>query len=504
VSWSVAEVEREGVATRPAFPLRVSADRRHLEDQSGRPFRIQADAGWFMSTNATPEEADAYLAIRQAQGFNCFYLMAMVHAGEYKHVPHAPANRAGVQPFTVPGSFGAPNEPYWRWIDFIIDRAAERGLAVMLAYTYLGYEGGAEGWYRDVLQQPSREACYQWGLWLGNRYKAKSNVVWFALGDYQPPTGSEGSIRVRRILDGVKAAGATQLFMAEMSGPDTLPSDVPDFADAIDQNSFYGYGPRGNGRVYETADRAWAVTPPRPAWQQEGIYEFDSNLDAFTGAPWETRRARFWSVLAGGIAGDGFGSRDTYRWVDFPANLFSPGARYSSIAFRLFASLPWWRLHPSGTAPGYAGRDLVLSGGGTRGAADYVTAALAEGGTHLLAYVPPSGTAARSLAVDLTSLGGSVRARWFNPATGAWIEIASRLANDGPRVFDTPGDNGTGANDWVLVLDTDRPPAAGRCGTITPSGLYTPPGRAPDGVDCQITARSRSDASVVARLVLRL
>jgi hypothetical protein len=119
--------------------------------------------------------------------------------------------------------------------------------------------------------------------------------------------------------------------------------------------------------------------PNEPYWRWIDfiIDRFDSNLDAFTGAPWETRRARFWSVLAGGIAGDGFGSRDT------------------------------------------------------------------------------------------------------------------------------PGDNGTGANDWVLVLDTDGPAAADRCGTITPSGLYTPPGRAPDGVDCQITATSRSDASVVARLVLR-
>src|SRR5262245_47207574 len=144
---------------RPSFPLRVSADGRYLEDHDGRPFRIQADAAWFMSTNATPDQVEAYLALRQAQGFDAFYLMAMVHPGAYRDVPHAPANAAGEAPFTVPGRFSAPNEGYWRWIDFIVDRAAARGLAVMLAYSYLGYQGGDQGWYREVLDQPGPEAC---------------------------------------------------------------------------------------------------------------------------------------------------------------------------------------------------------------------------------------------------------------------------------------------------------------------------------------------------------
>ena len=80
--------------------------------------------------------------------------------------------------------------------------------------------------------------------------------------------------------------------------------------------------------------------------------------------------------------------------------LFSPGAAYATAAFRLFDSLPWWKLRPSGTGPGYAGRDLVLAGRGTRGPPDYVTAALAEGGTHLLAYVPPAGAAPPSSSVQ--------------------------------------------------------------------------------------------------------
>jgi hypothetical protein len=35
-------------AKAPAFPLRVSAARRHLEDQRGRPFFVMGDTPWFL------------------------------------------------------------------------------------------------------------------------------------------------------------------------------------------------------------------------------------------------------------------------------------------------------------------------------------------------------------------------------------------------------------------------------------------------------------------------
>lgn len=38
---------------------------------------------------------------------------------------------------------------------------------------------------------------------------------------------------------------------------------------------------------------------------------------------------------------------------------------------------------------------------------------------------------------------------------GAYRQIAdSPLANNGKREFTTPGDSGTGTNDWVLVLES--------------------------------------------------
>ena len=70
--------------------------------------------------------------------------------------------------------------------------------------------------------------------------------------------------------------------------------------------------------------------------------------------------------------------------------------------------------------------------------------------------------------VDMGVLGAFARGRWYNPSNGVYTDItggAYTLANSGTHAFTTPGNNGTGTNDWVLVLDattTPTPPVASR------------------------------------------
>jgi hypothetical protein len=464
---------------------------------------VQADAAWLMSAEATPAEVDDYLATRKSQGFNSFYLSAMVHQGSYQSAPNAPNDKAGDPPLATPNDFSTAgaspaSERYWQWIDSIIAKAADHGMVVMLAYTYLGYQGGKEGWYQEVLAQRDRQVLFDWGKWLGARYRNAPNVVWFGLGDFSPPAGSEGAARVRAIADGIKAAGARQLFMAEPSGPDGLAAQVDGFGEIVDQNSFYGYGPSGGGDVYQTADRAYRFSPTTPAWMEEGTYELENNTGKFSGEPWEIRRGRFWSVLAGGTAGDGFGSRDVWQWKGVPSSLHSAGAVYSSAAFDLFAMLPWWSLRPSGTDPDFAGFDLIASNGGTYGKSDYITSALTEDRHWLLAYVPVTGSGARTFSVNMDALDGPVRARWFDPATGTYLAIGDDQVHPmtGVESFTTPGMRSDHTDDWLLVIDAGSDP----CGSITATGLYIAPATAPPaGLECQVTASRTSDLAIVSR-----
>jgi hypothetical protein len=485
--------------------LKVSTNGRYLEDQHGRPWRVKADAAWLMSSKATPDEVDEYLAIRRAQGFNSFYLMAMVHPGGYLvAAPNAPNDWRGDPPFATPGAFSSAgatpaSRRYWDWIDSIIDKAAARNMVVMLAYSYLGAGGGDQGWYQDILDQPGRRSLFDWGVWLGKRYKDRKNVIWFGLGDFTPPGGSEGSILTRTIAEGIRSAGAEQLFMAEPSAPDSIPSEVPGFGSIVDQNSFYGYGPNGSGTVYETASRAWTSSPTKPAWMQEGTYEYENNWGHFSGEPWDTRRGRFWSVLAGGTAGDGFGSKDVWQWQGIPKSLSSPGADYSRYAFDLFDSLPWWELEPSGSDGARAGLELIPAGRGEWGEPNYITSAVTSDREWLLAYVPVMREGQRMFSVAMSALDGRARARWFDPTSGNYIAISDgyEYANTGTRTFTTPGEHGDGTDDWVLVIDSTGTPT---CGSITKTGVYTAPSTLLRGVTCGVTASLRSDPSVVERI----
>jgi hypothetical protein len=479
--------------------VKVSDDGRYLVDQNDQPWRVQADAAWLMSSEASPAEVESYLDTRKSQGFNSFYLMAMVHPRGYGAADHAPNNWRGDPPFAVEGDFSTAaaspeSERYWEWIDWIVAQAAARDMVVMLSYTYLGWSGGDMGWYQDVLAQPTRQSLFDWGKWLGERYKDDPNIIWFALGDFAPPAGSEGAKRVVEIAKGIKATGAQQLFMAEASPPDTLPVEDPDFGSVLDINSFYGYGPEGLGPVYDTAARAWRHSPATPAFMEEGTYEFENNWGHFSGKPWDTRRGRFWSVLAGGTAGDGFGSRDVWQWQNLPESLHTPGAGYSTVAFDLFASLPWWALTPGEAS----GTGLITEGQDEWGGLGYITSARTGDGRWLLAYAPVTDGGAQTFSVDMQSMAAPARARWFDPESGNFLAISSGYdyPNSGSRSFSTPGPRADGTNDWLLVLDASDDE---QCGSMTPSGLYTGPETVPVDVVCEVTVVSTANPSDSAR-----
>lgn len=86
-----------------------------------------------------------------------------------------------------------------------------------------------------------------------------------------------------------------------------------------------------------------------------------------------------------------------------------------------------------------------------------MTAARTRDGSLVMAYLPSTGTETRTITVNLQWLGGAAVARWYNPTNGEYVGMAgSPFPNEGARDFASPGDNGTGTNDWVLVLETAK------------------------------------------------
>jgi Protein of unknown function (DUF4038)/Putative collagen-binding domain of a collagenase len=444
----------------PAFPLRVSANSRYLEGQDGRPFRIQGDSAQSLIANLTYAEAETYFADRQRKGFNSININLL----EHKFALHAPANRNGDAPFRTAGDFATPNEAYFSFADAILELAATNGIVVSLAPMYLGVDGGNEGWW-STLTNPAntQEISYKFGLYIGNRYKKYKNILWVIGGDFNPPEGSEGEIRLHRLLEGIKAAGATQLWAGDWHAP-CLSTDEKAFTSLMDLNAVYTYGDaKQPGTTFVEARRAYSYSPPHPAYLKETGYEDEKWVP---GDRASVRKYEYWAVLGGTTAGFFFGNRDVWEfatetwWSGFSFGhepwrkaLDSPGASDMMHLGKLLDSVPWYDLVPSGLG---GMKKLVIEGGGSNEGLDQFTAAATADGRALVAYVPPEAKASNTIRIDMTALRGVARARWFDPSSGVFAEVpGGPFQNQSDRVFTTAGKNSEGARDWVLVLQAN-------------------------------------------------
>ena len=166
----------------------------------------------------------------------------------------------------------------------------------------------------------------------------------------------------------------------------------------------------------------------------------------------------WWGVLSSS-SGAVFGNEAVWSfpsrwgfWRPWQRSLASPGTTDFRCLGALLDAIRRQDLVPSGLS---GTNRLVVSSQGEPFAADaYVAAAASEDGETLLVYVPPTGGLKVTFTLDLERAPGALTARWYNPVTGA-IPTTELVQGGAIRTFTSPGNNGTGQNDWVLVLSAD-------------------------------------------------
>jgi len=399
-----------------SYPVKVGPDHRHLVTQSGAPFLVQGEAAWSLISGLTKEEAEVYLEDRQKKGFNSI----IVNLIEHKF--RGPVNRYGDGPFLTLGDFSTPNEKYFEHADWVIRKAAEKGIEVFLAPIYLGYIGTDEGWVEEALAN-GPEKCRSWGRYVGKRYAAFDNIVWLIGGDRNPDKARED---VDAIVQGIKEFDPRHIFTAHCH-PEN--SAIDQYKQGwLDLNTTYTYN-----IVHGMLLGDYHRKPPMPFVLIESIYEGEHNASAV-----QIRRQAYWAVLCG-ATGQFMGNR--------PIWLFDPGweAALNSTASQdmprlkaLFNSRPWFDLVPDDK------HEVVVDGLGEFRGLDYLSAARTENGRTMIAYMPTT----RVVTVDMTKISGKeATAWWFNPRSGKSDSIG-QYPTAGKRQFTPPGDG-----DWVLVLD---------------------------------------------------
>lgn len=460
-----------GCNYQPLFPLQLSYDGSHLVTPKGVPFRLQSELAFLLSTMATAAGIITYLDNRKARGFTAFEMLAIASdlSGGTAPFNWHRQNRNGDEPFTTVGDLSTPNPAYWAFIDFIIDQAAARGMAVLFYPLYAGYGGNqGQGWW-EVVAANSTGNCQGYGAFVGNRYKNRPNVIWMFGGDYTQPNDATRTKYIA-FVDALRATGAAQIAGAEWGDPDTLVTDQPGYTygqspltSHMQLDSFYAQGPGSNGQTYATADRSWTrIFPKIPTFAKETMLGGGTYVAGLASDRPALRKYHNWAATAGSVAGINMGQIDVATAADMSHlnDAFFDDFQHHG---ELFASVPWFKMRPSGTASVsphgssgsalYCGRVLIVSGGGS--GASLITSCLSYDGNHLFAYVPSTGTGTTTFSVDCRSLSaGSKAARWYDLTTGTYQNASPATVDNSlsAQSFTTPGDNGTGSNDWMLVI----------------------------------------------------
>ena len=415
----------------PAFPLKISDNHRYLVDQRGQPFLIHGDSPWEIIWQATREEATEYLDRRVAQGFNTVLVNLIPDKlGDNDH-PWT-KNRYGARVFRDPNDFTTAVPEYFGHAEWFVGEAGKRGLLVLLFPCYLGID---TTWI-DELHANGVDKARAYGRFVAERFAKHPNIIWIMGGDRDP---GYALAEHDALAEAIHEHDPQHLMT--FHGREHSSATLYHHASWLGLNLTYNYR-----ETYVQSHEDYRRTPVKPTFLGESGYEREAN-DHRYGTPQRMRRQAYWTLLAGScghVYGTAFwhlrpGWRDSLDWT---------GARQMKYVRDFFESLPWHQLVPEFE------KQLILAGQGEYGSKeDYVTAAATADRKTTVLYMP----IARRVRLNLALFPAPVRARWFDPTTGAYIEMGREsLPNRGDRWLTPPPRDCD--SDWVLLLQASSIP----------------------------------------------
>jgi hypothetical protein len=422
----------------------VSPNHHFFADQFGTPFFWLGDTAWLLFSKLNRDETLRYLDNRAGKGFNVIHVMVL-NDPQIKTASRVPALVDGdpAKPFLNGGK-----DSYWDHIDWVIDRAAERGI----------YVGLVAAWGSLVKNGTLKEAnAAIYGAFLAQRYKSKKNVVWIIGGDInggdKPAVWNLLATTIKKQDPGhlmtFHPFGRMQSSMWFHNQPwldfNMFQSGHRRYDQDTDSPRKYG---EDNWRY---VDDDYGRQPTKPVIDGEPSYEgipqgLHDPKQPYWGAS-DVRRYAYWSVFAG-AAGHTYGNNSImqfFRPGDSPAYgakeywtkaIDDPGAGQMHFLKDLMLSRPYFERRP--------GQSLIAGDNGAR----YDRVAVTVGANYQFAYT----YSGKPFRLKLGAIpGAQITCHWYSPRDGSMQSIGT-FPNRGEREFTPPGSPRDG-NDWVLVVD---------------------------------------------------
>jgi len=475
--------------------LTVSDNGRYLVSKiSGAPVFLMGDTCWVAHIRGYRSEIDDYLIDRKKKNFNIIGVIAL-HTTDFNSGKNVYGNR----PFeigqddnwdltrTITTSGSDPEDAeqygYWDHLDYFIGQIINKGFYVYLWPTIGDHIAGSWNGKDTSKIIFNRHSAYQYGHWLGTRYKGyKDYIIWALGGDRAAVIEGRNYASVYRamaegIADGVNAvyehnnnADYSTALMTYHSRKGKPQSSAWFHNEAwLDLNSVQAF------LVDQPSDivKDWNKSPSKPTWLAEGRYECSGDkCGRKKFGPWNVRYQAYQTVFGGGF-GTMYGHYEVMRFNLHPhkgylwkESLDAEGGMTMQYLDSLISSL---------NKEEYLNRipdqSLIIGnqGSSSDSDSDIIQATRDIGATYALIYSANG----RDIHVKMNILSGpSTNSFWFNPRNGRWHVNGSEYDTPKPflteirsgagatsRIFTPPGSPGRN-NDWVLMLKGVTSPVA--------------------------------------------
>lgn len=414
--------------------LKIADNQRFLVREDGSPFVWIGDTNWFFA-KLPPETIDAILDDRVSRGFT----VMQVSCREKSY------NGATTGPITQ------PNEAWWAYLDEYIAKCRKRGL----------YVGITLGWW-GLIRNHQAEELYEYGKWVGRRYRDHNNIVWLTLGEL-------GGHKRKNIFPREKIAALVSGIREGDSGNKLLTihadyqrgTSISADAALCDFNNWQTSQWCCPEELPRADDRQWRVWEaisydyqqlyngrPKPTIDSEAWYEH--NKDFCGATDFIIRRRAYFTVFAGAF-GHTYGAGGLWDGLTSPEACSQsaekaidyPGAKSIQYVSRLLHDLQkdFLKLRPA--------QQLILSANPDH-YDEHIQASLAADQRFALIYSASDA----AYTIDLSLLKGKkFRGAWYQPGSGLYRPINKRFTSGRNPAFlvDPPGSSGPG-NDWVLII----------------------------------------------------
>lgn len=178
--------------------LHISENNRYFVKEDGSPFIWLADTAWTMPQRMKWDDVDYFMKKRKSQGFTVLQIVALDPEQDEKM-----RNPAG-NPALLDNNILTPNEKYFEYLDWIIEKAKEYGFYLLLLPVW-GQLVVGHNWRGEFSEKiVTKDNAYEYGQWIGNRYKHHNHILWCLGGDRQPiHLGADYRNVWRRLAEGL-------------------------------------------------------------------------------------------------------------------------------------------------------------------------------------------------------------------------------------------------------------------------------------------------------------